>query len=94
MHAWFNWLEWIFVTSLILVAAQKSNSVFLWILGVVCAVLVLLAGLVGVEKVRDSNAINFLDKKNGLRFIAVVISLFGMLVVLNVVLVLLPASVS
>lgn len=94
IHAWFTWLEWLFITSLILLAAQRSSSFILWALGIACAVLVFFAGLAGVEKIRDANAVSFWDKGNKLRLVAVLISIIGMWLVMSVVFILLPASLA
>ncbi len=94
VQAWFSWLEWLFITSLILVVAQKTNNIFVCGLGAICTVLLFFVGLAGVEKIRDETAVSFWDKRNGLRLFAVAITLIGMWVVMGVIFVLLPASLA
>lgn len=53
VQAWFSWLGWVTVSSVLYVLGSKAGSLEVQVLGIVSIIVTLLAGLVGVEKLRD-----------------------------------------
>lgn len=95
VKAWFNWIEWISLTSLIFVVAKRTNSWFLYGVVALSAFILFFVGLAAVEKLGDE--LVPLSARNGKivkLFIAALINVVGMWVVMSVLFELLPASVT
>lgn len=94
VQAWFSWIEWIGLTALIVVAAKRTNSNFLYVVAAFSAVILFFVGLAGVEKLRGDLLPYIKGGKIVVLFVAVLISVVGMWVIMNVLFELLPASVA
>jgi hypothetical protein len=92
VQAWFSWIEWIGLTALILVAAKRTSSGFLYFVAAISAFILFFVGLAGVEKLRDELLPSIKGSKIVVLIAAILISVFGMWVVMNVLFELLPAS--
>ena len=91
--AWFNWLEWIVLTSAIYAIALKANSGFLVVLAVMCTIILFFIGLVGVEKV-IKDTIPSIQHRTILSLLIVgIVSSIGLSIVSNVLFSLLPANI-
>ncbi len=53
IQAWFSWLGWVTVSSVIFVLGSKAQSLPVQALGGVSIVVTILAGFVGIERLRD-----------------------------------------
>lgn len=92
--AWFNWIEWIGLTTLIFIAAKKIDSSFLYTVAIFSAFILFFVGLAGVEKLRD----DFVPSFPGGKLVSIIVSFFlsiiGLWLVENVLLKLLHANIS
>lgn len=92
--AWFSWLEWIGLTSLVYALARRSDSVFLYAVALASSAVLLFVGLAGVEKLCEDLLPMLKGHKWLVLFIVLATSLFGMWVVINILFWLLPQSIA
>ncbi len=94
VQAWFNWIEWIGLTALIFVAAKRTHSSFLYVVAILSAMMLFFVGLASVEKLRDDLIPSIPGGKIVALIVAVLVSIVGLWVIINVLFELLPAIVA
>ena len=92
--AWFSWLEWIGVTAVIIVLAKKTDSMLLYAIAIFSVMLLFFIGLSTIEKLSDEIMPMLRLKSLYLALISVLITGVGLQLIISILYVLLPASIT
>ncbi|MCF8261572.1 MAG: hypothetical protein K9J12_12415 [Melioribacteraceae bacterium] len=85
IHAWFTWLEWITITSVIFIAAAKLDDWFLNSVAWLSTVIGFVSGLVVVEDI-SIKFFPWLTKRPAIAIvIALIINLVGLIIIFSIV---------